>query len=317
MHAYRSLGEGFAGVQPNLGQVSSWPRKIYLLFWLTLIGLTGFAAFLLPRLLDSSHEQGYREIEGQGKPALGAQPTGDDVSTRFPVRPFQAESSTAEPTRQVFPVSEETPSAPSSRSPSLPQRDVLGKAPAQRAGRETVTSRVRVVQTSSVFETPLTTAKVLGTVKADAQVRWVRTVEPGWEEILLNDGRSVYMQSPSLHMGTGGERPAADGNSDNADTAALPATVESFLGFLYEGQVLRANTYLAAEVPPLEESDLGAWSPFVGSGSDARVDRMEPVAGEGSDWRSVLIIEQNQGARILTTWRWNSRQERWLLVNWE
>lgn len=300
--------------------MSSWPRKIYLLFWVTLISLTCLAAVLLPRLLDSSREQGYRDIAGQGRPPLLSQPSSSSVSTRFPVRPWRDESGESEPpARQPFPSASETANDRPERPSGLPQRDVLADKPAAgNPAREAVTSRLRINQDASVYESPKTTARVLGTVAAGTQVRWLKSLEAGWEEILLNDGRSVYLQSHVLSFGGGSERPNAGAGASQAEIASLlPATVESYLASLRDGDLLRASTYLAAEAPPLEEPELGVWGALVGPDSDARIDRMEPVAERGADWRSVLVLDQTNGIHILTTWQWDLRQGRWLLANWQ
>lgn len=305
--------------RPNLSGVSSWPRKIYLLFWLTLICGTGLAAVVIPRILDSSQEQGYREIDGQGRPPI-AEVLSGDVATSFPVRPFVEEVASENPDREAFPGMRSTPSAqPTS---GLPQRDVMSGVPAATPGRDAVTSRVRVVQNASVFESPRTTARVLGTVAPGTQVRWSRTVESGWEEILLNDGRSVYMQSATLSIGAAAEpvpveNPSNSGDESSQAVAQLPTTVESFLGTLRDGDLLRAATHLAAEAPPLDQPDLGVWAPLVGPQADAHVLRMESVPGRGLDWRSVTVLDQTNGAQVLTTWQWDAGQERWLLSGWE
>jgi hypothetical protein len=308
-------------MQPNLGRVSSWPRKIYLLFWLSLISLTGLAAFLVPRILDSSQEQGYREIDGQGRPPL-VQPLTGSVATRFPVRPF-TDASPAGPEREAFPGQQPTPSAQPTRVSGLPQRDVMGSGQAPDASSpQPVTSRAKVIAQSSVYESPRTTARVLGTVEAGTQVRWLRAGEPGWEEILLRDGRTVYMQSSALNVGGNSEpvpveRPSAGAGEDSTLLALLPDTVDSFLMTLRDGDLLRAGTYLTPEAPPLEEPDLGAWTALIGPQADAQVGRIEPVSGRGAEWRSVLVLDQTNGVHVQTTWQWSASQERWLLTGWE
>lgn len=298
--------------------MSSWPRKIYLLFWLALIGGTALAAFLLPRLLDSSQQQGYRELDGQGKPPM-AEPLASNLSTRFPVRPFtDADSPSQEPARQAFPRMSPTPGTSVTSAPGMPQRDVpTGPV---RPPREQVTSRARVVLNASVYERPRTTARVLGTVAPDTQVRWVKTVEPGWEEILLRDGRSVYMQSNTLHLGGAqplpGERPG-DPEAEAEALAVLPRTVDSFLEALRRGDLLRASTYLSSTAPRLEEPDLGVWSALMGPQAEGQMARMEDVAGRGPDWRSVLVLDQANGVAVQTVWKWEASQERWLLTGWE
>ncbi len=302
--------------------MSSWPRKIYLLFWLTLIGGTIIAALAIPRILDSSQEQGYRQIDGQGRPPMAKSPLSGGVSTKFPVRMI-LDAAGGEPTptsdspeRQAFPTSN------ASASPDgigLPQRQVSGQQDTNQGNQETVTSRVKVTRTGSVYENPRTTARVLGTVAPGTQVRWVRTVEPGWEEILLRDGRLVYMLSQSL--ATSGSR-VVDSTSGAPEVAEdslslLPSTVDGFLETLREGDLLRASTYLGPTAQAIEEPDLGAWSTLMGPESGARVGRIEPVSGRGTEWRSVLVLGDAEGAQVTTIWEWDARQERWLMASWE
>lgn len=301
--------------------MSSWPRKIYLLFWLTLIGGTGLAAVVIPRLLDSASEQGYREIDGQGRPPLAKSPLGL-VATQFPVRPILDDPLASSPNqppleRQAFPVASSTP--PNALG-GLPQRDVDRLPETNQAGQETVTSRARVVRAGSVYESPRTTARVLGTVSPGTVVRWVRTIEPGWEEILLRDGRLVYMLSQTIS--TGGERVVSapqtgSGGEEGDSVSVLPSTVEDFLSNLRRGDLLRASTYLAPTAPAIEEPDLGAWSGLIGADSGARVGRIEPVSERGPEWRAVLLLGNTDGAQVHTTWEWHPRQERWLMAEWE
>lgn len=309
--------------------MSSWPRKIYLLFWVALIGLTGLAAVVIPRLLDSAHEQGYREIDGQGRPPVTSRPLATArLDTSFPTRPFDA---TAEgsaspqparqeeaPSRQPFPTEKDDRPDRAPRGPGLPQREV-GSAPAQDGRGQGVTSRVRVVENSSVYESPRTTARVLGTVPPGTVVRWLKSAESGWEEIVLSDGRSVYMLSSTLALGGGGSAPPAGSRaeSDSDIMERLPGTVDSFLSTLRDGDLTRASTYLSASAPLLEEPNLGAWGPMIGPESDARLDRMEPVSGRGQEWRSVLVLDQSNGARVQTVWSWDAEQQRWLLAEWD
>jgi hypothetical protein len=180
-----------------------------------------------------------------------------------------------------------------------------------------------VVENASVFEAPRTTARVLGTVPPGTQVRWVKTLQPGWEEILLRDGRSVYMQSNTLGLSGGSsERPSGpggegEGGSEPGDMAALPAAVDGFLATLQDADLLRASTYLAPGAPPLEESDLGSWSALVGPQVEARVGRIEPLPEGGDNARSVLVVDAGGATQVQTTWRWDPRQERWLLSSWQ
>lgn len=304
--------------------MSSWPRKIYLLFWIGLIGATCLAALVIPRLLDSSHDQGYREIDGQGRPPIAARPASASVDTSFPVRPFEETVAVQtpveqQPTRQAFPGGEKDSMPDRAPRGGLPQRDV-GSAPTQAPREQGVTSRVRVVENSSVYESPRTTARVLGTVPPGTMVRWLKSAESGWEEILLSDGRSVYMLSSALSLGGSSDTapaPREESSSSTEVLGRLPGTVESFLSTLRDGDLMRASTYLSSDAPPLEEPNLGAWAPLVGPEADGRLDRMEPVSGHGDDWRSVLVLDQSNGTRVQTVWSWDSNQQRWLLSRWD
>ncbi len=281
------------------------------------------AALAIPRILDSSQEQGYRQIDGQGRPPLAKAPITGGAATKFPVRPIfdnlDAVSTPSErPERQAFPSAEDV----ASPVIGLPQRQVnSGQRDTNQAAQETVTSRVKVIRSGSVYESPRTTAKVLGTVEPGTQVRWVRTVESGWEEILLRDGRLVYMLSQSL--ATSGSRVIdASGSGSGGDASedrlsSLPSTVDGFLESLRDGDLLRASTYLGPTASAIEEPDLGVWSLLVGRESGVRVGRIEPLSGRGSEWRSVLVLGDAQGAQVLTTWEWDARQERWLMASWE
>lgn len=305
--------------------MGSRSSKIYLLFWLGLAGLTCLAAFLVPRILDSSNQQGYREIDGQGRPVL-VEPLTASVDTRFPTRPFHDdELAPDQPERQAFPTGERTPAAaedPSGEPTGLPQRDVSPSSGNPPPADVPVTSRARVVQDSSVYESPRTTARVLGTVSPGTQVSWARTIEPGWEEIILRDGRSVYMQSTSLQLPGGSLREPEPGTDQPVGrevegVSQLPPTVDSFLSVLRDGDVLRAGTYLAPGSPPLEEPDLGVWASLVGPQADGRVGRVEPVPGRGAEARSVLIVDQAGSTPIMTVWEYDSSTQRWLLSSWE
>lgn len=294
------------------------------MFWLSLIAGTGLAAFLIPRILDSSQEQGYREIDGQGRPPMARTATSGTVATKFPVRPILDEVGEAPPVtpsedrpeRQAFPISSGTPS---DSVGGLPQRNVERRPETNQGGQETVTSRAKVVRSGSVYESPKTTARVLGTVSPGTTVRWVRSVEGGWEEILLRDGRLVYMLSQTLS--TGGSRVVSSDPSGptggEESLSLLPSTVENFLSNLRDGDFLRASTYLGPTAPAIEESGLGVWGGLVGPDSGARVGRIDTVAGKGAEWRSVLLLGNSEGAEVFTTWEWDARQERWLMAGWE
>ncbi len=292
---------------------------------MTLIVLTGLAAFLVPMFLDQSQEQGYREIEGQGKPPI-TRTLGGDVATRFPVRPFLEESQTTEvktdtPERQAFPnATDPSPKAPQDRAEpnGLPQREVVvSKVPGESPAGDVVTTRAWVARDSSVFLEPKTTASVLGSVATGTQVRWVQQVEQGWEEILLKDGRRVYMATSSLRFKS--EDSATNPQEEASDVSVLPGTVDNLLATLRDGDLLRAETYLTTDAPGFEGQSSGAWSEFIGAEARGRVGRIEPVDGEAGESRAVLITDENDnGTRVdlQTVWRWDSRQARWLLSRW-
>lgn len=292
---------------------------------MTLIVLTGLAAFLVPKILDQSQEQGYREIEGQGKPPI-TRSLSSEVSTRFPVRPFREgqasdETEPKRPERQAFPGAADPSPQPSTSDPDsegLPQREVLVSREADESvSGEVVTTRAWVARDSSVFLEAKTTASVLGSVGSGTQVRWVRQVEPGWEEILLKDGRRVYMLTSSLRFKS--EDSPTSAQEEDSDVSLLPGTVDDLLATLRDGDLLRAETYLAPNAPGFEGPASGPWTEFIGADARGRVGRIESVdSGRGSA-RSVLITDDKEnGSRtdLQTVWRWDGRQGRWLLSEW-
>lgn len=276
-------------------------------------------ALWLPGYLDESSDGGY-QLTDKSRPNLEASLV-EAVSTHFPVRAFDGSSGarTTQPTRQAAPGTE-----PVQTSPGLPQRVVPGvsRVPSQSpsspnsATTSKVTKRAWVTQQASVYSAPMTTANTIGTVEAGTRVRWAAQVGQGWEEIVMRDGRSVYMQAGTLSF-TSPEAQAAKFNPprhrEEVDLAALPGAVNAFLANLSTGNILRASTHLAPTAPALEDDSLGALAPLVGG--NPRLDRIE--SGPGRADRVVVIGDRGEpNLRVSTTWQWSSRQARWLLLGW-
>lgn len=295
--------------------------KIYLLFWVGLLALTALGVWVLPKVLDSSQEQGYRELD---PPSRRVSSVGGEVVTRFPVRaisrqePLQRDRSFP---RQALvspgPLTE--PHEDLSESGGLPQRQVV--LPKEVSSTEAVTRRAQVVDDTPVYAKPKTTAAVLGMVKSGTEVRLLRTVDEAWDEILLRDGRQVYLAKGALTM-SGAElteepskREDTDGLS-NSHLVELTATTEDFLLELRRGDVARARTYLEPMAPTLEEGDLGVWVPFVRAEVSARVERIEPDPEGGDLSRVVWVKAENNGASIRTIWHWERLEGRWRLFTW-
>ncbi len=298
--------------------MSSWPRQIYIAFWMSLIFFTVVTAIWLPGYLDDSSGSGY-QLTDKSRPDLD-QSLVQAVSTHFPVRAFdsQAAPPSTEPVRQAIPGSEPT------AAPGLPERVVPGVSrqpqpgnPQTEGDAPRVTKRAWVTRRSSVYQAPETTAQLVGTVEPGTRVRWAATVGEGWEEVLMRDGRSVYLQAGALSFNSPESeaakfQPARE--VEEVDVNALPEAVNAFVASLGRGDVLRASTYLAPTAPTLDEASLGALAPLV-SAADPRLDRIE--TGPGRADRVAVIGDRNDpNLRVFTTWQWSARQGRWLLLNW-
>lgn len=309
--------EGVEEVGPKVGEVNSWPRQIYLSFWISLAFFTIATAIWLPGYLDDESPGSGYKLTDKSRPSLDESLV-SSASTHFPVRPFLDEGpSSGGPVRESVPGTK-----PSGAPGGLPQRVVPGVnrdpvRPTQSNDRANVTKRAWVLQQATVFAAPRTTAQAIGTVERGTRVRWARQAAQGWEELIMRDGRSVYMQTGYLSF-TSPQAQAAKftrtDRSDEVDVGALPPAVDSFLANLGRGDVLRASTHLSPAAPTLEDNSLGALTPFLGA-SSPRVDRIE--TGRGRADRLVTVGDRNDPSiRVVTTWQWSSRQGRWLLLDW-
>lgn len=295
--------------------MSSWRRQINLLFWLGLAAGTVVLAVWLPGYLDSSKENSYRELPESGKPAMEVAAR-SRASTRFPTRAFSASASQAQPAQQTSPSTNDPDS-----SGGLPQRTVPGVEGNSRDVGERMTTRAWVKQTSNVHSSPQTTSTVLGRIDAGTQVRWLANSGEGWEEILLKDGRSAFLQSSAMSFtsvsggGLSGMGRSTELSGASVDIATLATTVESFLQTLSQSDLLRAETYLSPSAPELNEAALGALIPLLGG--RGRLLRMEPFSGHEDGMRSVLLVNGDDlSSQIQTVWEWDRGQGRWLLLRW-
>lgn len=283
---------------------------------MSLIFFTVVTAIWLPGYLDDSSGSGY-QLTDKSRPNLDESLV-KAVSTHFPVRPFSDEAApqSQEPVRQVVPGTESTPGLPTRVVPGVSREpETPGRTGQEEPSR--VTRRAWVTRRASVYIAPETTAQLVGTVEPGTRVRWASTVGQGWDEVLMRDGRSVYLQSGNLSF----DSPETEASKfeprrdvEEVDVNALPDAVNAFLESLGRGDVLRASTHLAPTAPTLDESTLGAFAPLVAGGSP-RLDRIE--TGPGQADRVAVIGDRNDpNLRIFTTWQWSARQGRWLLLNW-
>ncbi|MFA5509152.1 MAG: SH3 domain-containing protein [Vulcanimicrobiota bacterium] len=299
--------------------MGSWSKKIYLSFWITLVFVTVVGALWLPQILDQGKESSIKELEAAPQLDFSDEAMGQ-VVTRFPTRPF-LDSSTNRPTQPPPP--QDAPAVPSASTTAsgpggLPTRHVPGVSGGEAIG-DRVTTRAYLRGNSSVFSQPQTTAKILGRVGTQTKVRWLASAGEGWEEILLKDGRSAYVQSPDLSFSADapGNAVVSQTAGDGPDVNALPATVESFLELLSRQDLLRAETLLSPQAPRLAPEALGPLSPYVGAPPEGRVHRIEQIGGGQGGHRRVRVV---YGPDLLheasTLWEWDRSQGRWMLVSW-
>lgn len=294
--------------------LGSRSNKIYLLLWGILISITVLGVVIIPRVLDGSQESGYHELEGQNIANLA-----DPSVTRFPVRPILDDDPVEEtPQRQAFPELSSADASPSSverldSNVGLPQRSRAG---AREERRPTpVTSRVKVIRDASVYAKALTTAEVIGTVKVGLWVRWIRTIDAQWEEIMLNDERLVYLPKGTLAL-PGSSDDSRSGSSLEPDFSELPNAVSDFMAQLRRADIARAETYLSASAPSLTGSNLDAWKELLGPEAKPVVGRLQPPPDGSLSVRVVEITDVGKGIALETVWEWNSRAGRWLLGSW-
>jgi hypothetical protein len=299
----------------SIVKVASWSKKIYLSFWLTLLFITAVCVIFLPKILDTGKEGSIKGLEAAPQLDFSDENLGQ-VVTRFPTRPFLegTESATTQPSQ-----AEATPTTGLGPG-GLPTRTVAGVHDQSVGDR--VTTRAFLRANASVFTEPQTTAKILGRVGTQTKVRWLDKAGEDWEEILLKDGRSAYVQSTDLSFsadsGNSNDQPnfPLQGQSDGPDVSSLPATVETFLSHLSRNDVPRAETYLSPLAPRL--GDLGPLAPYVGVPNDGRVNRIEQIGGGREGHRRVrLMYGPEMLHEVNTLWEWDRSQGRWMLVSWD
>lgn len=294
--------------------LGSRSNKIYLLLWGILISITVLGVVIIPRVLDGSKEGGYHELEGQNISNLA-----DPSVTRFPVRPILDDDPGEEtPQRQAFPELSSPDAGHSAverldSSVGLPQRSRAGAR--EESMPTPVTSRVKVIRDASVYAKTLTTAEVIGTVKVGLWVRWIRTIDSQWEEIMLSDGRLVYLPEGTLAL-PGSSDDSRSGSLLEPDFSELPNAASDFMAQLRRTDIVRAGTYLSASAPSLTGSNLDAWKELLGPDARPMVGRLEPPPDGSASVRVVKITDASKGIALETVWEWDSRAGRWLLASW-
>lgn len=295
--------------------MNSWSKKIYLSLLLSLVFVTAIAVKWLPDYLDESEGSGIKALEAAPKVAFSGEHVGRTV-TRFPTRPFLEDTEKAAPRQN--PPAEESP-----LPGGLPGRVVPGVHSAEPIG-ERVTTRAYLRANSSVYAKAQTTATALGRVGSQTKVRWLASAGEGWEEILLKDGRSAFVQSQDLSFQADDPstvRESSPGRqsraSDQPDASTLPGTVEIFLQTLSSSDLLRAETYLAPSAPGLNQDSLSGLTPYVGAPPYGRVLRLELVAGEATARKARLVYGESMEHEVSTFWEWDRAQQRWMLVRWD
>lgn len=275
------------------------------------------AVIWLPKYLEQSEGNPIKELEGAPSVAFSEEGSGQ-VVTRFPTRSFGSQSKPNNPNPETETGSE---AATSTGPGGLPTRFVPGVDNAQSVG-DRVTTRAYLRADSSVFSRPSMTAEVLGKVDGQTKVRWLAKAGDGWEEILLKNGQSAYVQSGSMSFSADTwsthQKGFQNSSSDNGpDAAKLPGTVESFLAHLSAADLLRAETFLSPVAPRLEQGSLGELQSYVGAPPLGRVLRIELISGDRASYRRVRIV---YGPDMLheasTVWEWDQGQQRWMLVRW-
>ena len=302
--------------------MASWSKKIYLSFWISLAFFTAVAALWLPSLLDQGKNESIKGLEAAPKFNFSEAEL-NQVVTRFPTRPF-LEKAAPEPEPVGTPFNEFTPSENTASSGGLPTRFVPGVENTTSSMDERVTTRAYLKANSSVYAQAQTTATVLGRVGDQTKVRWLNKAGEGWEEILLKDGRSAFVQSTDLSF-SADPRDSQDNSFSNQregdsgpDIAKLPGTVESFLATLSSNDLLRAETYLSPLASGMDRDNLGSLTPYTGSSPLGRVLRIELVPGDRSSYRLArLAYGDNMDFEAATLWEWDQSQQRWLLVRWD
>ena len=289
-----------------------------------MVFVTLIASVWLPKYLEQSEGSSLKGLEPAPSLDVEEGPMAG-VVTRFPTRAFRTQpalpSRIVEDDTVISEVGESETEA--ATTGGLPSRAVPGVNEAQPVG-DRVTTRAYLRGGASVFAQPQTTAAVLGRVGTLTKVRWLAKAGEGWEEILLKDGRSAYVQSDDLSFSsdtwstrkTGFDSQRTSGLEP--DLATLPGTVETFLEQLSRGDLLRAETYLSPLATRLDNDTLSALAPYLGSPAEGRVLRIELVSGSRETYRRVRIVYGSEMAHeVSTLWEWDPAQQRWMLVKWD
>lgn len=301
--------------------MDSISRKIFLSLALTIVFLTALAVVWLPNFLEQS-DNPIKELEAAPKIPFSEEEVGK-VVTRFPTRSLASSSpnSTAPTTPSGQTSQRELPGQ--SSGGGLPSREVPGAQEIEPIG-DRVTTRAYLRENASVFSLPNMTAEVLGTVGSPTKVRWLGKVGDGWEEILLKNGSSGYVQSRDLSFSADAESTGQTAyqsqseGKDGPDLGGLPGTVESFLANLSANDLARAETYLSPVASRLDPETLSRLSPYAGSPALGRVLRIELVSGDRDSYRRVqLVYGDNMEHQASTVWEWDHSQKRWMLVRWD
>lgn len=304
--------------------MDSFTRKITLSLFLSLVFFTLVASVWLPKYLEQSEGNAIKGLEPAPKVDVG-DGTLAGVVTRFPTRPFQSRPKLPSRIAEDVSTDSTTDGDPqgSSGLGGLPTRSVPGVNDSEPVG-DRVTTRAYLRSNSSVFARPQTTAAVLGRVGTLTKVRWLAKAGENWEEILLKDGRSAYVQSDNMSFSSDTWSTHKTGfdsqqkNSRDPDLATLPGTVETFLGHLSSGDLLRAETYLSPLATRLDNATLSSLAPYVGAPALGRVLRIELVSGDRGTYRRVRIVYGDEMAHeVRTLWEWDMSQQRWMLVRWD
>ncbi len=299
--------------------------RIYLYLAVALVVLTVVGVVFVPRMLDSSGSSSYRGLAESGQLVDEKPETQKLVSTRFPLRSYR--SSSEQPVEERQPSVEAEPSdSPTAGGPDgtpeqvgLPTRAVPGLEANRPRTSDRVTTRAWLTVDSPLHASPRTTSSRLGTADKGTQVRWVAEAEPGWEELLLADERSVYVRSSSLTFVEPAEsNPRSLATGIEIDAAALAPTVDGFLTALASGDLLRAETHLESGAPELHRETLSGLAAFTDSSQRARLDRIEPSHDGDPSLRLVLLDSNQMDAQpVRTLWRWDGGRGRWLLSRWD
>lgn len=307
--------------------MDSFSRKIFLSLGLTIVFLTTIGVVWLPKYLEQRDGTPIKELDAV--PTLSqSEESGNSAVTRFPTRAISKPSSTTQSgqgSQAQDSTAREMPGQ--TGAGGLPTREVPGVAESE-AGDDSmgdrVTTRAYLRANASVFSQPNMTAQVLGTVGAQTKVRWLSKSSEGWEEILLKNGGSGYVQSKDLSFSAdswNSHQSAFEAQAERGtgpDLSALPSTVETFLTNLAAGDLPRAETFLSPVARRLDSTTLSGLGPYAGAPPLGRVLRIELISGDRDTYRQVVLVYgDNMEHQTNTVWEWDVSQQRWMLMRWD